>query len=299
MKPLLITAAITGGGPPKGKSPAQPASPAEIVADAVACWRAGAAMIHLHARTESGETTSDPAAYRRLCNGIRAAGCDAVLNISAGDDGGRAGHAQRLAVADGGAEVVSLDAGSFNLGSRLYDNNPRYLRAMATRLREAGLKPEIEIFDAGHLAAVAGLVEAGLIRPPHFVQFVTGPAGTMPADIRLLDLLVEGLPPGSEWGVSAQTGDDHAAHVRLLLWAFGRGGHVRTGLEDMVWLRAGEPARSNADLVEQWIMTARIWGRPIASPAEARAMLGLPAAADPDRLNDKTTPLEDTHETLV
>ena len=276
MQPLIIVAAVTGGGAPKACSPHQPVTPAQIVTEALASWRAGAAMIHLHARTSEGETTTDPAAYQDLCGAIRAAGCDAILNISAGDDGGRASHAQRLAVLEGGAEVVSLDAGSFNLAGRLYDNHPDYLRALALRMRERGITPEIEIFDAGHLARVALLAEEGLITPPHLVQFVTGPLGTLPPDPRLLSLLVERLPHGSPWCVSAQTGDDHGLHARLLLWAFANGGHVRTGMEDTVWLRPGELAHSNAHLVQQWAETARLWGRPLASPAQARALLGIP-----------------------
>jgi 3-keto-5-aminohexanoate cleavage enzyme len=233
-------------------------------------------MIHLHARTESGETTTDPEAYRGLCAAIRSAGCDAILNISAGDDGGRASHAQRLAVLDGGAEVVSLDAGSFNLGDRLYDNHPEYLRALARGMQSRGIKPEIEVFDTGHLSRMELLAAEGLITPTFIVQFVTGPVGTLPPDLRLLSLLVDRLPQDAAWCVSAQTGDDHALHARLLLWAFTHGGHVRTGFEDTAWLRAGVRARSNAELVEQWSTTAHTWGRPIATPTQARAMLAIP-----------------------
>ena len=277
---MIIVAAVTGGGPPRARTPYQPVTPDEIVAEALAAWRAGAAIVHLHARTADGDTTTNPAVYRHLCGAIRAAGCDAILNISAGDDSGRAGHAERLAVLDGDAEMVSLGAGSFNLGGRLYDNGPDYLRALARGMRERRLTPEIEVFDAGHLARIGLLVGEGLIAPPHFVQFVTGLTGTMPPDPRLLELLVERLPPGSQWCVSAQTGDDHSLHARLLLWSFCHGGHVRTGMEDMIWLRPGEKARSNAELVAQWVETARLWGRTLASPAGARALLGI-AAAEP------------------
>jgi uncharacterized protein (DUF849 family) len=128
---LIIVAAVTGGGPPKARTPHQPVTPGEIVAEALAAWRAGAAMLHLHARTEHGEATTDPAVYRHLCGAIRAAGCDAILNISAGDDGGRASHGQRLAVLDGGAEIVSLGSGSFNLAERLL----RQLTVLPSRVR--------------------------------------------------------------------------------------------------------------------------------------------------------------------
>jgi 3-keto-5-aminohexanoate cleavage enzyme len=265
--------------------------PSEIVAEAVECWKAGASIVHIHTRGEDGETTTDVGLSRELCKAIRDAGCDAVLSLSAGDDGGKANHAQRLALAECGAEVVTMAAGSFNLGNRLYNNKPDYLRQMSGRTRELGIRPEIEIFDSGHVATVSAFQDEGLLVPPHFVQFLTGPRGTLPPDSRLLALLVERLPPGTQWSVSAQTGDDHALHVRLLLWAFANGGHVRTGMEDMVWLRPDVLAESNVQLVEQWTKTAALLGRPIASSEDARKLLGLETAAraEPKPELDKLT----------
>jgi 3-keto-5-aminohexanoate cleavage enzyme len=299
MRPLIITAALTGGGSPKARTPFQPVTHDEIVAEALAAWRAGAAMIHLHARTPSGAPTSDRSSYVRLCEAIRGEGCDAILNISAGDNGGQASHAERLALVDVGAEVVSLDAGSFNIGGRLYDNNPDYLRRLATGMRAVGVKPEIEIFDTGHISTVSRLAAEGLLSPPHFVQFVTGPSGTIPPDARILTLLLEQLPDGCEWCVSAQAGDDHGKHGRLLLWAFSNGGHVRTGMEDTIWLRPGELARSNASLVEQWVRTAELWGRPIASPAEARSLLGISLEPASQPTTGERNERERRHEVVV
>jgi 3-keto-5-aminohexanoate cleavage enzyme len=279
MSPLIVTAAITGGGAPRARSCYQPVTPSELVTEALTCWRAGASIIHIHTRGEDGETTTDVGLSRKLCSAIRDQGCDAVLSLSAGDDGGKASHAQRLALAESGAEMVTLAAGSFNLGNRLYDNKPEYLREMSGRTRDLGVRPEIEVFDSGHVATVAAFQDEGLLVPPHFVQLLTGPRGTLPTDSRLLALLVERLPPDSQWSVSAQTGDDHALHARLLLWAFTNGGHVRTGMEDMVWLRPGVLAQSNGQLVEQWVKTAELWGRPIASPEDARRLLGLATVA--------------------
>lgn len=231
-------------------------------------------MIHFHARCEDESTTTDPAAYRAIAERIRAAGCDAVLNISAGDDGGRADHVARLGVADAGVEMVSLDAGSFNIGERLYDNRPSYLRNMARRMLAAGITPEIEVFDYGHMQGVRALLDDRLLTTPLFVQFVFGPPGALPADPRLLPLLLEQLPPGSEWAVSSQA-RDHEAYLRMTLPAFCGGGHVRTGVEDFVHVRPGVLARSNAEMVSQWVDTAAIWGRPVATPGQARSMLGI------------------------
>jgi len=276
--PLILCAAITGGGPPRGRSPHQPATPAEIVQSALGCWRAGAAMIHFHARGDDGTTTTDPAAYAAIAARIRAAGCDAVLNISAGDDGGRASHAQRLAVPDSGVEVVSLDAGSFNAGERLYDNRPSYLWALAGRMRALGTVPEVEVFDLGHLHMVGVLAREGLLPPRPFVQFVFGSPGALPPDPALLPHLLRRLPPGAAWSVSAQC-PDFGEHLALLMAAFTGGGHLRTGMEDQVLLRPGVPAPSNEAMVAQWANAARTWGRMLATPDEARRMLGIRQAA--------------------
>jgi 3-keto-5-aminohexanoate cleavage enzyme len=277
MKPIIICAAVTGGGPPKSKTPYQPVTPEEIAEATVACWHAGAAMVHFHGRLKDGQTTTDVNAYKDIVGRVRAAGCDAILCLSAGDDGGHASHSDRLKVADVGTEIVSLDAGSFNTGNRLYDNSPSYLWEMAKRMQARGIKPEIEIFDIGNLDTVAMLVKEGLLTAPYYIQFLFNIAGGMPADTRLLPLLLERVPPGTEWFVGCNT-RDHETFLRLTMSALVNGGHLRTGMEDHVYLRPDELAKTNTEMVEQWVETARVWGRPIASPTEARKILGLAVA---------------------
>jgi 3-keto-5-aminohexanoate cleavage enzyme len=274
MKPLIICAAVTGGIPAKSTTPHHPVTPKDVAEAAVASWRAGAAMIHFHARLEDGSTSTEPAHYREIIDRIRSTGCDALLNASAGDNGGRATHEQRLAIADVGAEVVSLDAGSFNIGNRLYNNAPPYLRDMAKRMKQLGVKPEVEIFDVGHLHGVSTLISEGLLDAPYMMQFTLNLPGGLPADMLLLPLLISRLPAGSEWAFSTQT-KDHQMYLTFEMHAFAAGGHVRTGMEDYVYLRPGELAKTNAQMVEQWVDTARIWGRPVASPADARRLLGI------------------------
>jgi 3-keto-5-aminohexanoate cleavage enzyme len=276
MKPLIICAAVTGGAPARAKTPHHPVTPRAVATAAVECWRAGAAMIHIHARLEDGSTTSDVGAYRTIVDQITASGCDAIINVSAGDNGGRASHEERLRAVEVGVEMVSFDAGSFNLGNRLYNNDPKYLREMAARMKARRIVPEIEVFDSGALHLVNALVDEGLIPRPAFVQFVFGLPGGMPLDPRYLPLLLERLPAQAEWAISSQA-PDLESHLRMSMLAFSQGGHVRTGVEDNVYLRPGELATSNAEMVEQWVSTARIWGRPIASPVEARRMLGIAA----------------------
>jgi 3-keto-5-aminohexanoate cleavage enzyme len=274
MKPLIICAAVTGGAPARSKTPHHPVTPQAVASSAIECWRAGASMIHIHARLEDGSTTADPVAYRAIVDLIKAGGCDAIINVSAGDNGGRASHEERLRAVEVGVEMVSLDAGSFNLGNRLYNNDPKYLREMAARMKARRMVPEIEIFDTGALHLVTTLIDEGLVARPAFVQFVFGLPGGMPLDPRYLPLLLERLPSGVEWAISSQAPDTES-YLRMAMLAFAQGGHVRTGMEDIVYLRPGELANTNAQLVEQWVSTARIWGRPVASPAEARKLLGI------------------------
>ena len=274
MKPLIICAAVTGGAPARSKTPHHPVTPDTVARSAVECWRAGAAMIHIHARREDGSTTSEVSDYRAIIERIQAAGCDAIINVSAGDNGGRASHAERLRAVDTKVEMVSLDAGSFNIGNRLYDNSPSYLREMAASMKERGIAPEIEVFDLGHMHLVNALVAEGLVRMPAFIQFVFGLPGGTPLDQRLLPFLLELLPQGAEWAISSQA-PDLESHLRLSMLAFTNGGHVRTGMEDNVYARPGELATSNVQMVEQWVTTAKTWGRPLATPAEARRLLGI------------------------
>lgn len=273
-RPLIIIAAITGGHAPNRVGPGHPLDHAGIIRDTLACWKAGAAIVHIHARAADGTTTMSPLAYAAIAADIRAAGCDVILDFSAGDDGGRAAHDDRLAIVGTGAEIVSFSGGSFNLGNRLYDNRPAYLAALAYRMAEAGVRPEIEVFDTAQIESVRHLDLAGL-KPPFLFQFVCGLAGTLRPDPRLIDLLIGYLPTGSEWSISAQTGDDVAAHAALLHLALERGGHIRTGFEDIRLMNDATSAASNAELVGQWAALARHAGRTLATPAMARQLVGI------------------------
>lgn len=279
--PLIVTAALTGGGPCKG--PTHPVTPEAVVADAVAAWRAGAAIIHIHARTEDGDTTMAPAAYRGMARAIRATGCDALIDISAGDDGGKADHAARLAVVEGGGDLVTLAGGPFNLGNRLCDNGPGFIDRMARAIAATRAKPIFEIFDTGQMATLHRLLAEGVLVPPVMVEFVLGVPGGMPVDARLLPVLTERLPAGAVWSISVQT-TDPAAFRAVLRQAVRLGGHVRTGLEDHIFEANRGLVAGNAALVAEAAGFAGEFGRTIATAGEARRLLGLtvPASADID-----------------
>ncbi|MGL4287262.1 MAG: 3-keto-5-aminohexanoate cleavage protein [Phreatobacter sp.] len=274
-QPLIITAALTGGGPRKG--PAHPVTPGAVVADAATAWRAGAAIIHIHARTADGGTTMAPAAYRAMVEAIRADGCDALIDLSAGDDSGKADHAARLAVVKGGGDLVTLAGGPFNLGRRLYDNGPEFIDRMARAIAASTAKPIFEIFDTGQMATLHRLLAEGVLVPPVMVEFVLGVPGGMPVDARLLPVLTERLPSNALWSISVQT-TDPAAFRSVLQQAVRLGGHVRTGLEDHIFDAEGGLATGNAAMVAEAVAFAHDHGRTIATAAEARRLLGFAAS---------------------
>jgi 3-keto-5-aminohexanoate cleavage enzyme len=271
---LVICAALTGGGPARGATPYHPVTPQAIADEALAAWKAGAAIVHCHARREDGTPTNDASAYRDLLARIRDTGCEAVVNFSAGDNGGRSAHEERLGVIDTGADIVSLGGGSFNIGSRSYDNAPGFRREMALRMRDRGVTPEFELFDLGQVHGLHWLAEQGLLPARPLVTLGVGIPGALPADLDAVRTAVRLLPAGAHWSMSCQT-RDWDTFRRFMLFTFALGGHIRTGMEDFVHVRPGVLARSNAELVAQWVDTAQIWGRPVATAAQVRESLRL------------------------
>ncbi|HEU0318049.1 MAG TPA: 3-keto-5-aminohexanoate cleavage protein [Solirubrobacteraceae bacterium] len=270
--PLIIQCAVTGSADPDpGRRPNLPVTPAAIVTEALAAWRAGAAVIHLHARDPDGTPTQGRAAFAGLVDDLRARGCDAVLNLSCGTAGGRAVRDERLGPIELAPEMASLDCGTINFGERIFEGDLSFLRRMAAAFRRHGVRPELECFDTGHVGLALQLREEGLLEDPLVVQFVLGVPGTgVPATVEMVEHLRRRLPDGALWSVCA------TGRAQLLLGAYCilAGGHVRTGLEDNLWFRRGERA-TNARLVERIVRLAGELERPVATPAQARAALGL------------------------
>lgn len=272
--PLIICAALVGGRPDRGDNPHRPITPDEIVSSALEAWRAGAAVLHLHARDSRGTPTNSMQAYRDLARLIRAAGCDAVLNFSAGDNGGLSKHAERLGVVDAGAEVVSLSGGTFNCGGRVYNNAPSFLRSMAERMGVLGVKPEFEVFDTGQLASVMDMAREGPAMTPVMLTLVFGVPGGMPADPALLRWLALRIPAGWHWSVCCQSSSPKL-FLEMQLATLCLGGNIRTGLEDTPVGLNGALTPTNADLIKSWVTIAQSIGRLVASPTQARSLLGL------------------------
>lgn len=271
----MITAAVTGSITSGDQTPYIPLTADQIVEAALESWRAGAAIIHLHARDEHGIPTQDVAIYRTLMERIREQGCEAILNLSTGSAGGRAEIDERLACIELAPEMATLDCGSINLGDDWVFRNPytTFLKPAAERMRELEIAVEIETFDSGMIRNGLRLIREGLIKGPCVWQLCLGVPGGAAPDLQTIAYLLSRLPEGAIWSTLGIGRHQLEVNVLSLLY----GGHVRTGLEDNIYYRRGELARGNAQLVERIVRLAEEFGRPVASPSEARKLLGVRA----------------------
>ena len=273
--PVVIQCAVTGSADAGfDKAPNRPATPEQIVDSAVAAWRAGAAVLHLHAREADGTPTQDVAAFRELVDGVRATGCDAILNLSTGTAGGRSVRDERLQPLALQPEMASFDCGTINFGDRIFEGDVPFLRRMAAAFAHSGARPELECFDSGHVGLALQLRDEGLLRDPLVVQFVLGvPGSGVPPTVDQVEHMRRRLPPDARWSVCAVG----SAQLPLNAYCILAGGHVRTGLEDNLHYRRGERA-TNEQLVARVVRLAGELERPVASVAEARAILGVSGA---------------------
>jgi uncharacterized protein (DUF849 family) len=273
--PCIITVAITGSVPTKKDNPAVPITVDEQIESTHAAYEAGASLVHVHVRNDDGTTTSDPEKFGRFLAAMRKHCPDMIVQFSTG---GRSGLGkERGAMLHHGPEMASLTPGSVNFARILYENHPQLIHDLAVAMLEQGIKPEIEIFDLAMLYNARKLVDDGLLKTPVHVQFVLGVPGALPADRQVLDFelaQLERVLPGATW-TAAGVGR-HQLTVNE--WALELGGHCRTGLEDNVRFDKDRLAASNAELVLRVAEAAGKYGRSVATPAEARAILGLPGA---------------------
>jgi uncharacterized protein (DUF849 family) len=273
--PCIITVAITGSVPTKKDSPAVPITVPEQIESTQAAYEAGAALVHVHVRNDDGTTTSDPEKFGRFLEGMRKHCPDMIVQFSTG---GRSGTGkERGAMLHLKPEMASLTTGSVNFAKIIYENHPTLIHDLAASMLANGIKPEVEIFDLAMLYNAAKLVGEGLLKPPVHVQFVLGIAGALPAEREVLEFELAQLArllPGATW-TAAGIGR-HQLTVNE--WALELGGHCRTGLEDNLKFDKDRFAVSNAELVARVAKLAARFERPVATPAEARRILGIEAA---------------------
>jgi len=269
MDKLIITVAPTGNVPTKEMNPHLPITPEEIAETAVRCRQAGASLIHVHARDAAGKPTLDPDVFGRI-HQLVTARTDLIVQISTGGRAGMDKEARVAAVRHLRPEMASLTTGSMNFPDRVYSNPFSEIEYFAAAMKEAGTKPEMEIFEPGMIANALTLVDKDLARPPLHFDFVLGSRGSLPASPHNLLFLSQSIPPGATWTAAAVG----RWQLPMAVLAIVMGGHVRVGLEDNIYYRKGELA-SNEQLVARVARIAAEVGRPLATPDEARQILGL------------------------
>lgn len=246
-------------------------SPEGIAAEVVRAAEAGANVVHLHVWDEQGEPTVDLNAFERTLRLIRER-CDIVIEGSTGGVNTLT-PAERSVALHTDVEMASLNPGSVNYDSGVYVNSPDDIMYWATEMQRRRIKPDVAIFEAGMVANTLALADQGLIARPILFSFVLGQTGAMPATPKNLHFLSESIPVDAVWSAVGHGGHD----LRISALTLNMGGHVRAGFEDNAFYRPGEHARSNAQLIERLVRLAREVGREVATPAEARRMLGLNA----------------------
>jgi uncharacterized protein (DUF849 family) len=290
---VVITCALTGSADTVDKNPAVPVTPRQIAESALDAAKAGAAVVHVHVRDpDTGQASMDPALYREVVARVRDSGSEVVLNLTTGA-GGRFMPGDNEATQPGPGttlttpavrtrhveelrpEICSLDVATMNFGENAFVNVPKHLRDMAGRAKASGVKPELEVFDTGHVELAKKLIADGHIDTPPLFQLCLGIPYGAPATPESMIHLRNLLPEGAVWsafGISRHEFPMVALAVML-------GGNVRVGLEDNLYLSHGELAPSNAALVEKAAGIIETMGAEVATPAEARGIFHLESTA--------------------
>lgn len=281
---VIITAAITGGIHDKSANPALPVTPEEQAQDAYDCYNAGAAIVHIQARDKEGQSSGDVDLYGHIVNLIGEK-CPIIRQIGNGI-GIRMGSNNQIVMPsleerynlltiNPQAEMHTIKAGTFEFrthyGATTFYNPISFNEAYIQGCRVQNIGLEIEIYDFSHIVNVIEMIEKGTLTPPLHISLVLGIRGGAPASARVMLNMLDALPEGSTWQVIAVG----RHHLRTTMMAIMLGGNARTGLEDTLFYRRGEPAKSNAQLVERMVRLAREIGREPATVEEAKAILAL------------------------
>jgi len=271
MSAAVLTAALTGPIATKADNAALPTTPEEIAAEARAAWEAGASVVHIHLRDADGRPTGDLQIARRVVELIQEA-CPALIQLSTGVGLG-VPFDDRERLVETRPAMATLNVCSMTFGESEFHNPPDRVRRLAARMRELGVKPELELYDLGHVEMALALHAEGVLEEPLQFSLVLGVRGGMPADVDSITHMVRRLPADAVWQVIG------VGRSNLAMTAIGlaMGGNARTGMEDTLMVRRGEPAQGNRQLVERLAQVAQALDRPCADVAETRRMLGLAA----------------------
>lgn len=275
-QPVIITVAITGAVPKKADNPAVPVTPAEQIESTHEAFEAGASLVHIHVRNPDQSSGSSPELFAKVQEGVRKHCPGMIVQFSTGGRG--RDQSLRGAMLYLRPDMASLATGSVNFPVQVYENPPDFVEGLAKTMLEYDIKPEVEVFDLAMLYNAANLVKKGLLKDPPHVQFVMGVPNAMPARRSIFDFLrseIKEVMPNATW-VAAGVG---RAQWEVNQWCLETGGHCRTGLEDNLKIAPDRLAASNAELVKKIADNCDKYGRKVATPAEARQILGLRAAA--------------------
>ena len=271
MDKLIITACICGAEVTKEHNPAVPYTVEEIANEAYGAYKAGASIIHLHVRYDDGTPTQDVERFRECFEAIRAKCPDVIIQPSTGGAVGMSND-ERLQPITLMPEMATLDCGTCNFGGDdIFVNTENMIKDFGEKMIARGIKPEVEVFDKGMIDMANRLCKKGYIKAPMHFDFVMGVNGGISGEPRDLIFMKESIPQGSTWTVAGVGRYEFPMAVMGILM----GGHVRVGFEDNVYLSKGVLAKSNAELVEKVVRLAKEFDREIATPDEAREILGL------------------------
>ncbi len=273
MNKTIITAAVCGSGPTKEMNPAVPYSPEEIAEAALECRRAGAAIAHIHVRNPlTGKPDFRLELFAEVLERIRR-DSDMIVNLTTSGLNLNGSNAveNRLAPATLRPDICSFDVGSINFQDRVFLNPPEWGETAPEQMRRLGVKPEIEVFDAGHIYQALHYIQKGIFRPPPYFQLCMGTRWGMAATPENLLFMKDKLPENAVWSVLG-IGRDQLPMITMGLLL---GGNIRVGFEDNIYIRKGALAESNARMVEMAVRLTHDLQREVASADEARQMLGI------------------------
>jgi len=268
---VLLTVATTGAWPQKEDTPYIPLQPKEIADEIYACYKAGASIAHIHVRDDENKASMSFEKFEETVKLVRER-CDIVINLTTSGGIGLTDDVRIKPFVMLKPEIASFDCGSMNwMHSTVFENSPKFLEKLGLTMQENNVKPEIEVFDAGMVYNALYYLKKGILKAPLHFQFVLGVPGGMSATVENLMFLKSLIPADATWGALGIG----KQHLPIMYAALALGGHVRVGMEDNIYYRSGELAKSNVEFIERTKRIVAELDKQIATPAEARVILGL------------------------
>ncbi len=269
---VVLTVATTGAWPSKDDNLGVPLQPREIADDIYACWKAGASVAHIHVRDDEDKASMSYEKFKETIDYVRATDCNIVLNTTTSGGLGLTDEIRMKPFSELKPEMASYDCGTMNwMHSTVFENSPKFLEKLGLKMQESGVKPEIEIFDAGMIYNALYYLKQGVLKAPLHFQFCLGTPGGMTATVENLVFLKNLIPEGSTWSAFGVG----KGHMPILYAALALGGNIRIGMEDNVYYQKGVLAESNVQFVERAKRIIEEMGKSVATPDEARQILSL------------------------